>query len=88
MAESDQLTLNSSVAPAGILAGRLPHEIPDRRCGLQGVIRVRSRSSRRMLPTKRSVIALALGARTGVLMMRISMAVKTASNAVVNLGPY
>jgi hypothetical protein len=28
---------------------------------------MRSRSSRRMLPTKRSAIALALGARTGVL---------------------
>ena len=49
------------------------------------MIRVRSRSSRRTLPTKRSAIALARGARTGVLMMRMSMAVKTASNAVVNL---
>ena len=38
-----------------------------------------------MLPTKRSAIALARGARTGVLMMRMSMAVKTASNAAVNL---
>ena len=39
-----------------------------------------------MLPTKRSAIALARGARTGVLMMRTSMAVKTASNAVAELG--
>ena len=39
----------------------------------------------RMLPTKRSAMALARGARTGVLMMRTSMAVKTASNAAVNL---
>ena len=38
-----------------------------------------------MLPTKRSAIALARGARTGVLMMRTSMAVNTASNAAVNL---
>ena len=38
-----------------------------------------------MLPTKRSAIALARGARTGVLMMRTSMAVKTASKAAVNL---
>ena len=38
-----------------------------------------------MVPTKRSAIALARGARTGVLMMRMSMAVKTASKAVVNL---
>jgi hypothetical protein len=44
-----------------------------------------SRSSRRMLPTKRSAIALARGARAGVLIMRKSMAVKTASNAAVNL---
>jgi hypothetical protein len=33
MAESDQLTLNPSVAPAGILAGYLQHEGSDRRCG-------------------------------------------------------
>jgi hypothetical protein len=33
MAESDQLTLDPSVAPAGILAGHLQHEVPDRRCG-------------------------------------------------------
>ena len=38
-----------------------------------------------MEPTNRSAIALARGARTGVLMMRMSVAVKTASNAVVNL---
>ena len=38
-----------------------------------------------MLPMKRSAMALARGARTGVLMMRMSVAVKTASNAVVNL---
>ena len=38
-----------------------------------------------MLPTKRSAIALARGARTGVLMMLMSMAAKTASNAAVNL---
>ena len=38
-----------------------------------------------MEPTKRSAIALARGARTGVLMMRMSVAVKTASNAAVNL---
>src|SRR5690349_16719623 len=46
---------------------------------------MRSRSSRRMLPTKRSAIALARGARTGVLMMRTPIAVKTASKAAVNL---
>jgi hypothetical protein len=33
MAESDQLSLDSSVAPAGILVGHLLHEVPDRRCG-------------------------------------------------------
>ena len=38
-----------------------------------------------MVPTKRSAMALARGARTGVLMMRMSVAVKTASNAAVNL---
>ena len=37
-----------------------------------------------MLPMKRSVIALARGARTGVWMMRTSMAVNTASKAAVN----
>ena len=38
-----------------------------------------------MLPTKRSAVALARGARTGVLMMRMSAAVNTASKALVNL---
>jgi hypothetical protein len=38
-----------------------------------------------MLPMKRSAIALARGARAGVLMMRMSMAVKTVSNIAVNL---
>jgi hypothetical protein len=33
MAESDQLALDPSVAPTGILAGHLQHEVPDRRCG-------------------------------------------------------
>ena len=33
MAEADQLTLNPSVAPAGILPGHPQHEGPDRRCG-------------------------------------------------------
>jgi hypothetical protein len=49
------------------------------------MIRMRSRSSRRMVPTKRSAIALARGARTGVRMILILMAVKTASKAAVNL---
>src|SRR5215213_5048818 len=49
------------------------------------MIRRRSRSSRRIVPTKRSAIAFARGARAGVLMIRASMAVKTASNAAVNL---
>jgi hypothetical protein len=39
-----------------------------------------------MLPTKRSAIALARGARTGVWIMRTSRAVKTASKAAVNFG--
>jgi hypothetical protein len=38
-----------------------------------------------MLPMKRSAIALARGARTGVLIVRMSMAVKTVSNVAVNL---
>ena len=38
-----------------------------------------------MEPTNRSAIALACGARTGVLMIRTSIAVKTASKTVVNL---
>jgi len=33
MAEADQLTLNPSVAPAGVLTGHPQHEGPDRRCG-------------------------------------------------------
>ena len=33
MAESNQLALDPSVAPARILAGHLQHEVPDRRCG-------------------------------------------------------
>ena len=37
------------------------------------------------MPTKRSAIAFARGARTGVLMILMSMAVKTASKAAVNL---
>jgi hypothetical protein len=41
-----------------------------------------------MLPTKRSAIALARGACTGVLMMWMSVAVKTASNAAVNLASW
>ena len=40
-----------------------------------------------MVPTKRSAIALARGARTGVLIMRISVGVNTASNAAVNGEP-
>ena len=39
-----------------------------------------------MVPTKRSAIALARGARTGVLSTVTPMAVKAASNAAVNLG--
>jgi hypothetical protein len=41
--------------------------------------------SRRSVPMKRSAIAFARGARTGVWMIRMSEAAKTASNAVVNL---
>ena len=33
MAEADQLALDASVAPAGILAGHPQHQGPDRRCG-------------------------------------------------------
>ena len=39
-----------------------------------------------MVPTKRSAIALARGACTGVRMMRTSVAVKTVSTAAVNFG--
>ena len=49
------------------------------------MIRSRSSSSRRIVPTKRSAIAFARGARIGVLMILMSMAVKTASKAAVNL---
>jgi hypothetical protein len=48
------------------------------------MIRMRSRSSRRIEPTKRSAIALARGACTGVLMTLMSMAVKTVSKAALN----
>ena len=33
MAEADQLALDSSVAPGGILAGHLQHQGSDLRCG-------------------------------------------------------
>src|SRR5436190_5526984 len=49
------------------------------------MIRMRSSSSRRIDPTKRSAIAFARGARTGVLMILTSVAVNTASKVVVNL---
>jgi hypothetical protein len=42
------------------------------------MIRIGSRSSRRIEPMKRSAIALALGPRTGALMMWTSIAVNTA----------
>jgi hypothetical protein len=48
------------------------------------VISIRSRQSRRALPTQRSVIAR--GARTGLLMIRTPAAVNTASNAPGELG--
>jgi len=38
-----------------------------------------------MVPTKRSAMAFARGARTGVLMIWMSMAANTASKAAVNL---
>jgi hypothetical protein len=46
------------------------------------MIRGWSRRSRRIVPTRRSLIAFARGARAGVLMILTSMAVKTASKAV------
>ncbi len=49
------------------------------------MISIRSRHSRRALEIHRSAIAFALGARTGVLMIRVLTAVNTASNAEVNL---
>ena len=45
MAEADQLVLNSSVAPAGILTGHPQHEGPDRRCGGWGLVVGAGRSS-------------------------------------------
>jgi hypothetical protein len=33
VAEADQFAVDASVAPAGILAGHLQHQVPDRRCG-------------------------------------------------------
>src|SRR5215213_2006101 len=50
------------------------------------MIRMRSRSSRRMVPTKRSAIALARGARIGVLSTVAPVAVKTLLKAAVNEG--
>ena len=44
------------------------------------MIRRWSRHSRRRVPMKRSAIAFARGARTGVRMMRMSAPAKTASN--------
>ena len=49
------------------------------------VIRRWSRHSRRSVPMKRSAIAFARGARTGVRMMRMSAPANTASKAAVNL---
>ena len=45
------------------------------------MISIRSRHSRRALPTQRSAIAFARGARTGVLMIRMPAAASTVSNA-------
>ena len=42
---------------------------------------IRSRHSRRAVPTNRSAMTFARGARTGVLMILMSSAVKTASKA-------
>ena len=47
--------------------------------------RSRSRHSRRTVPTKRSAMAFARGARTGVLMVLMPSAAKTASKEDVNL---
>jgi hypothetical protein len=49
------------------------------------VIRRWSRHSRRRVPIQRSSIALTLGARTGVLMLRMSALMNTASRAAANL---
>jgi len=51
------------------------------------VISIRSGHSRRALAIQRSAIAFARGAWTGVLMMRVPAAVRTASDAAVNLVP-
>jgi hypothetical protein len=49
------------------------------------MMRIRSRSSRRMVPTNRSAMALARGARTGVRIIWMPLQGKTASNVAVNL---
>jgi hypothetical protein len=48
-------------------------------------ISIRSRSSRRRVPARRSQIAFARGDRTGVLITRVPLPAKTSSNAAVNL---
>jgi hypothetical protein len=53
--------------------------------GVRRVISIRSRHSRRALPTQRSAIAFARGAWRGLLMIRAPTAVNTASDAAVNL---
>ena len=55
-----------------------------RRCAAL-MMRIRSRISRRTLPTQRSMIAFARGAWTGVLMIRMPSAWNTVSNPPVNL---
>jgi hypothetical protein len=61
-------------------------ELAEYGCGVSWLmIRRRSRSSRRRVPTKRSAMALARGARTGVLMILMSVAVHTVSTVAVNL---
>jgi hypothetical protein len=49
------------------------------------MISIRSRISRRTVPTHRSAIPFARGARTGVRRMRMTSLVNTASKALVNL---
>jgi hypothetical protein len=50
-------------------------ELAEHGCGVRRLmIRRRSMGSRRTVPTKRSAIAFARGARTGVLMISTSMA--------------
>jgi hypothetical protein len=46
---------------------------------------MRSRHSRRMVPTRRSAMAFARGARTGVLMTLMPSAAKTTSKDLANL---